>query len=95
MQANAAECLRLCCCLGVEAGISICAPIHDAVLIMSPLDQLDAHVVQMRAHMEEASRIVLGGFRLRTDQHVFRYPERYSDPKGRGRFMLETVLKLL
>jgi len=95
IQANGAEMLRLACCLGTEAGISICAPIHDAILIMAPLGRLGEDVGRMRFFMEEASRIVLGRFRLRTDQHVFRYPERYSDPKGRGRLMLETVMKLL
>jgi hypothetical protein len=95
MQANGAEILRMACCFGTEAGISICAPIHDALLIMSPLDRLDEDVTRMRLYMEEASRIVLRGFRLRTDLHVFRYPERYHDPKGRGRVMLETVMKLL
>ena len=95
MQANGAEMLRLACCLGTEAGISICAPVHDAILIMAPLDRLDEDVARMHVYMEEASRIVLGGFRLRTDQHVFPYPERYSDPKGRGQLMLETVLKFL
>jgi hypothetical protein len=49
----------------------------------------------MRAYMEEASRIVLNGFRLQTEQHIFRHPEHYSDPKGRGRRMLETVKGLL
>jgi len=62
---------------------------------MAPLGRLGEDVGRMRFFMEEASRIVLGRFRLRTDQHVFRYPERYSDPKGRGRLMLETVMKLL
>jgi DNA polymerase-1 len=95
MQSNGAEMLRLACCLGTEAGISICAPIHDAILIQSPLGKLDEDVARMRDLMGEASQVVLGGFRLRTDQHVFRYPERYSDPKGRGRVMLETVMKLL
>jgi hypothetical protein len=78
MQGNGAEMLRLACCLCTEAGISICAPVHDAILIMAPLDRLDEDVARMRAYMGEASRIVLGGFRLRTDQHVFPYPERYS-----------------
>jgi DNA polymerase family A len=95
MQANGAEMLRLACCRGTEAGISICAPVHDAILMMAPLDRLDEDVARMRAHMEEASQVVLRGFRLRSDQHVFRYPERYSDPQGRGQFMLEMVLKLL
>ena len=62
---------------------------------MAPLDRLDEDVARMRVYMEEASRIVLDGFLLRTDQHVFPYPERYSDPKGRGQLMLETVLKFL
>jgi DNA polymerase-1 len=95
MQANGAEMLRLACCLGTEAGVSICAPVHDAILMMAPLDRLDEDVTRMRAYMEEASRIVLRGFRLRTDQHVFRYPEHYSDPRGRGRSMLEMVLTFL
>jgi hypothetical protein len=95
MQGNGAEMLRLACCLGTEAGISICAPIHDAVLIQAPLDRLDEDVARMRAYMAEASRIVLRGFVLRTDQHVFRYPDRYNDPQGRGRSMLEIILSLL
>jgi hypothetical protein len=37
MQGNGAECLRLACCFGIERGIEICAPIHDAVLICAPL----------------------------------------------------------
>src|SRR4029453_2321569 len=95
MQGNGAEMLRLACCFGTEGGIAICAPVHDAILMMAPLDRLDEDVACMRAYMERASRVVLDGFRLRTDQHVFRYPERYSDPKGRGRFMLKTVQKFL
>jgi hypothetical protein len=95
MQANGAEMLRLACCLGTEGGISICAPVHDAILIQAPLERLDEDITRMRAYMAEASRIVLGGFQLRTDRHVFRYPKHYSDPKGRGRLMLETVMKLL
>jgi len=33
-------------------------------------------------YMRAASRIVLGGFELRTDAEITRYPERYSDPRG-------------
>jgi hypothetical protein len=94
-QANGAEMMRLACCLATEAGISLCCPIHDALLVTAPLGRLDEDVLRTRAYMAEASRVVLDGFELRTDQHIFRYPERYSDPKGRGQFMLETVLKLL
>lgn len=40
MQGNGAEMLRLACCLLVEAGIRVCAPVHDAVLIEAPLELL-------------------------------------------------------
>jgi DNA polymerase I len=47
----------------------------------------------MRAAMGEASRIVLGGFEIRTDVSVVRYPDRYQD--ARGRVMWEKVMRLL
>lgn len=82
MQANGSEMLRLACCLGTERGIQVCAPVHDAVLIMAPLSRLDADVAVMRDAMAEASRIVLGGFALGTDVTEFRYPDRYADQRG-------------
>ena len=36
-----------------------------------------------REAMAEASRVVLDGFEVRTDMKVTRYPERFSDPRGR------------
>jgi hypothetical protein len=81
-QANAAEMLRLACCLGIERGIEICAPVHDAVLILAPLDRLEADIAVMRMAMAEASRVVLDGFECRTDVTVVRYPGRYCDPRG-------------
>jgi DNA polymerase I len=59
MQANGAEMLRLACCLAIERGIEVCAPVHDAVLICAPLDRLNAEVARMRACMAEASRAYL------------------------------------
>jgi DNA polymerase-1 len=93
MQANGAEMLRLACCLGVERGIEVCAPVHDAVLICAPLTRLDADIVRMREAMAEGSRVVLGGFELGTDVHAVRYPERYMD--ARGKVMWDRVSTLL
>jgi DNA polymerase-1 len=31
MQGNGSEMLRLACCLAAEAGLEVCAPVHDAV----------------------------------------------------------------
>jgi DNA polymerase I-like protein with 3'-5' exonuclease and polymerase domains len=93
MQANASEMLRLACCLGTERGVEICAPVHDAVLIYSRLERLDADINIMRAAMTEASRVVLGGFELGTDVHAVRFPARYVDE--RGRVMWHRVTELL
>jgi DNA polymerase family A len=93
MQANGAEMLRLACCLGTERGIEVCAPVHDAVLICAPLENLDADVVRMRQAMAEASRIVLDGFELGTDAQIVRYPDRYMDE--RGATMWDRVMNLI
>ncbi len=38
MQANGAEMMRLACSLATEAGITVCCPVHDAILIEAPTD---------------------------------------------------------
>jgi DNA polymerase-1 len=93
MQANGAEMLRLACCLATERGIEVVAPVHDAVLICSPLDRLESDVAATQAAMAEASRIVLAGFELRSEAKLVRYPDRYSDP--RGEMMWATVMQIL
>jgi len=81
-QAHGAEMLRLACCMLVEAGVGLCAPIHDAVLIEAPADTIDAEVERARERMGEASRLVLGGFEIGTDVTIVRYPDRYIDEAG-------------
>jgi DNA polymerase I-like protein with 3'-5' exonuclease and polymerase domains len=93
MQANGAEMLRIACCLAVEAGIEVCAPVHDAVLIAAPLNEIEAKVAAMQAAMAEASRVVLDGFELSTDAEVVRWPDRYAD--GRGAVMWARVMDLM
>ena len=94
MQANGAEMLRIACCLGTERGIQVVAPVHDAVMIYSPLDRLDQDIADMRAAMAEASRAVLDGFEIRTNvEHLVRYPDRYGDK--RGRVMWARVMELI
>ena len=93
MQANGGELLRLAICLATENRIRVCAPAHDALLIMAPLEDLDADVLRMKAIMAEASRVVLNGFELFTDSVEVRFPEHYW-PKG-GEAMWELVMRLL
>ena len=93
MQANGAEMLRLACCLATERGLTVCAPVHDALLVEGPAGGIDDVVARTQAAMREASELVLPGFPLRTDAKVFRHPERYADERGRR--MWETVEALL
>lgn len=93
MQGNGAEMLRLACCLVTEHGIRVCAPVHDAILIEAPLDELDATVAATQQAMADASACVLDGFRLRTDAEIVRHPDRYMDKRGKR--MWETVCGIL
>ena len=88
MQANGAEILRWACCLATENGVSVCAPIHDALLIEAPLANLEAAIHVTQRAMAEACTLVLGT-ELRLESKVIRYPERYQDERGVG--MWETV----
>lgn len=93
MQANGAEMLRIACILLTEAGIRVCAPVHDALLIEAPLEKLDVAIATTQSLMREASRIVLDGFELGSDVKAVRYPERYMDE--RGTTMWNTVMELI
>ena len=82
MQANGAEMLRLACILLTEAGINVCAPVHDALLVEVPLTGLDDRVSLAKDLMGHASEQVLDGFRLSSDVKVVRDTERYMDDRG-------------
>ena len=93
MQANGAEMLRLACIFATEEGIRVCVPVHDALLIEAPLEQLDHQVELTCEMMARASEITLDGFRLRSDAKVVRYPDRYMDE--RGEIMWKTIQRIL
>jgi DNA polymerase I-like protein with 3'-5' exonuclease and polymerase domains len=93
MQASGAEMMRVAAIAATEAGIAVCAPVHDAFLIQAPLEQLDEHVEHMRALMTKAGEAVTGGFPVRTDATLVRYPDRYMDEGGQA--MWERITMLL
>jgi hypothetical protein len=82
MQANGAEMMRMAAIAATEAGIEVCAPIHDAFLIAAPLERLEEDVTRMRGFMSAAGQAVTGGFDVRTDATVVRWPNRYTDEGG-------------
>lgn len=93
LQANGAEMLRLACILAYERGLPICCPIHDALLVEAPLDAINEVVSRTREAMRDASELVLPSFPLRAEAKVYRWPERFSDKRGRK--MWEMVQALL
>jgi len=84
VQANGSEMLRLACIEAVKQGIQVCGPIHDALLVEAPLNELDEVVARTRVVMARASRVILNGFELRTDMKKVRYPHRYMDVGGKA-----------
>jgi hypothetical protein len=92
VQGNAAEMLRLACCLLVERGVRVCAPIHDALLVEGPSSEIDAVVAETQAAMAEASRLVLAGFEVGIDAKIARSPARYVDEAGAA--FWHTVMRL-
>ena len=93
MQSNGAEMMRLAAIYGIEAGIEICCPIHDAFLICAPSSEIEEAVAKMQDIMARASRVVLGDLSLRSDAKVYHYPDRYV-PEG-GEAMWDRVQRLV
>jgi hypothetical protein len=82
IQANGAEMLRIAICFALERGVRVIAPIHDALLIESPLHALDENIKLCQEAMVEASKVVLNGFELRSDVKRIQHPDRYMDKRG-------------
>jgi DNA polymerase-1 len=93
MQANASELLRIASILMVENGITLCAPVHDAVLIQAPEDLIKEHVAIAQACMRLASQKMLSGFTLSSDAAILRYPERFLE--GDTTQFWEKVMEIL
>jgi hypothetical protein len=98
IQSAGADILRIACILAARHDIGLLAPIHDAVLIESSIQQIEADVALMREIMRRASRLVLnatpeGTHELRTDYTIIRYPDRFSDKRGAA--IWERMLQLM
>jgi DNA polymerase-1 len=93
MQGNGADMLRIACFLGVEQGVQIIGPVHDAVLVECAPKQLREAITTIQSCMRQASEVVLDGFEVRTDYRIVLYPQRYRDPRGED--MWRTTQRLL
>jgi hypothetical protein len=88
LQGNGAEMLRLACCLATERGIRVCAPVHDALLVEGPANEIETVVAATEAAMREASELVLPASPLRTEARIVCSPDRYVDARGRAMWEL-------
>jgi hypothetical protein len=98
VQSTCADIFRLAYVWGTRHGLTLIAPVHDAVLLESSEDRIEQDVALMRELMRRASRVILnptadGTIELRVDAKIVRYPHRYTDPRGAE--LWETVLRLL
>ena len=85
--------LRMAACMATEAGLRVCAPIHDALLLEAPLERLDEDIFLLRGLMVKASEMVMQSLACRVDAEIVRYPDRYRD-EGGGE-MWDRVMKIL
>jgi DNA polymerase family A len=93
MQASGAEMLQIACALAVLRGLTVCCPVHDALMIETTVERLAFDTALAKEAMLEASRIVLGGHEVRVEDYPIIYPQRFVD--ARGTAMWNTVMGLL
>jgi hypothetical protein len=93
MQSAGADMLRHACTLACEAGIWVCAPLHDQLLVECETHDVFAVTTISRECMNEASRQVLDGVEVLIEDTVIRYPDRYRD--GDGGPMWDLVMEKL
>jgi DNA polymerase-1 len=82
LQANGSEMLRLAILRAQALGIEVVAPVHDAILIHAPVDQLEHHIALATEAMQYASRQVLAGYALKVG--VDRFEGRFYDAERDG-----------
>ena len=90
--------MRLACIMTARAGIGLCGCVHDALVIESSIERIDADVAAPKRSCGEprasfSIQIPTAHYELRTDATIVRYPDRYIDKRGVA--MWTEVLALL
>jgi hypothetical protein len=95
MQAGGADMLRIAVIAGTDAGLPICATVHDAIALVAPLPELDDAVAQLRSLMARAGELICG-LPVRTEVEVLvRWPDRYPTKEKSGRNTFADVCGVL
>jgi DNA polymerase I-like protein with 3'-5' exonuclease and polymerase domains len=79
-QASGADMMKLAAIAAYEVGIRICAPVHDAFVIMAPVNELDDAISTMTRIMMKASTVVTGGLEIPVEKSFeVRWPDCLGD----------------
>ena len=79
-QASGADMMRLAAIAAHEVGIRICAPVHDAFVVMAPVNELDDAISTMMRIMMKASAVVTGGLEIPVERSFeIRWPDCLGD----------------
>jgi len=83
LQAHGAEIIRLASAIAQHRDITVCMPVHDALLIEADTGDIERAARECQRAMGDASEIILGGFRLRTEvKTICRHPDSYAPDTG-------------
>lgn len=95
VQSTGAEIMRAACVLAERRGVQIVAPVHDAFMAQGPSDQIEEVSAQLDQVMRDASRTILRGYELRTDEQIIGAGRRERFYDKRGLKMWTTVTELV
>ena len=86
-QASGADMMRLAAVAAHEAGVMICCPVHDALVVMAPLNELQDTAETTARVMRRASAVVTGGLEIPVEKsHEVRWPNCLGDVrKGKAK----------
>jgi hypothetical protein len=82
LHGNGSELLRLAACFATETGLPVVALVHDALMLHVSIPDLEDTITEARLSMDRASEIVLRGYRLRIDEKVIQWPDRFPSDRG-------------
>jgi DNA polymerase I len=98
-QASGADMMRLAAIAAREAGIRVCAPIHDAFVIMAPLRELRDAFGTMAKIMVRASAVITGGLEIPVEKSFeVRWPDCLGDvrkPQAKGQALWAEIKGLV
>ena len=93
VQSAGADMLRMAMIALEDAGIEVIAPVHDAVLIQAPVNNIHDIVEETKSIMRRVSGQMLGGFWLEVEADIVCWPARYVDVRGKK--MWDELMKIL